>query len=303
MHGSIILNAITCTLMLFVIMDNDKVFACSPPDHRVTRSFRARAHDAEMVVFATVLQTSSNAKLHLRRYYSAHLTIHCILKGPSLPRVIKVYGFGNDGGGCTRTDAVAHKSYIILIRKFQDRYYLHNVEISTAAKKAREKLLLRMLPEFWSTAHRPYRKLGDTSRFTHCPNLKKMKRILRKSMRKYIRSKPELSKKRQQLEDWLKKHRLERKEAKNARKTDLITISTTLTNSVKSLYTLEANQGLYTSDSYGVKRKRSGLVRRSNTEFTEDKANYAGYLNSAKAVSISFWSIGFAWLMICLLQS
>ena len=303
MCGSIVFTFVVYSLTLFVIMDNTRVFACSPPANRSRRSFRARANSAEIVVFATVVESPARSRHRMKGYYHAKLSVHCILKGPPMPRVIKVAGFGNDGGGCSRTNAVLHRSYIILLKKVGEDFILHNVEAAHAAKRAREKLLLRMLPDFWRTSHRPYRSLKKVNRFHHCPTLKKMKRFIRQSMRKYIRSKPRLSNKKEQLKTWLKEQRKQRKAAKNALKTDHITISTPLSNNVEAIDQYKSNKKLNGDDSFGVKQERSGLFKRSSTKIMVNKASFKRALNSAKAVSISFCSISFAWLVICLFPS
>ena len=303
MCGSIIFTFVVYSLTLFVIMDNTRVFACSPPANRSRRSFRARATSAEIVVFATVVESPATSRHSTKGYYHAKLSLHCILKGPPMPRVIEVAGFGNDGGGCSSTHAVLHRSYIMFLKKDGKGFTLHNVEVAHAAKRAREKLLLRMLPDFLNTSHRPYRSLKKVNRSHHCPKWKNIKRLLRQSMRKYIRSKPRLSNKKEQLKTWLKEQRKQRKAAKNALKTDHITISTPLSNNVEAIDQHKSNKELNGDDSFGVKQERSGLFKRSNTKIMVNKAAFKRALNSAKAVSISFCSISFAWLVLCLFPS
>ena len=299
MHGSIIIAFIIRSLTLLAV-DNKVVAGCSMPAHHAPRTFRARAYAAEIVVFATVLQSPARSSHSVRKYYSAKLAIHCILKGPELPKVLIVSGFGNDGGGCSTTDAVQHKSYIILLKKFFGRYVVHKVDIARASKQAREKLLLKLLPDFWNKAHRPYSSLSKKSKYNHCPSFKRMKRLLRKSVRQYIRSQPKLSQKKQQLKQWLKKQRKLRKAAKMALKgtTELITVSTTLSNYVEKSLQLKANKKLDRRASLGVRKERSGLFKRSNSQFEMNKANYRNALSTGKALSTNLWLICFAWLML-----
>eukprot|EP00794_Sanderia_malayensis_P016893 gene16893-18599_t len=277
------------------MLDN-KVLGCSMPAHRATRGFRDRARAADIVVFATVEESPAQLSQRIvQRYYSAKLSVHCILKGPEIPKSIVVSGFGNDGGGCTTTDAVQHRSYVFLLRKSSDSYVLHKIDIARAAKPARERLLLKLLPEFWQKAHRPFSAGSKRNKtFNHCPSFKRMKRILRKSMRKFIRSKPKLSLKKQQLKKWLKMQRKLRKALKNALKREEMAISTTLGNNVE----LKANKHINEQDSLGVTRKRTGLFKRSNAQINTNKANYRKALSSGKASSSSnlCTMIFFAWL-------
>ncbi len=286
-------------MILFVL--HNKVFGCSPPEHHAPRSFRARARAADIVVFATVAESPAQVSHRVRKYYSAKLAVHCILKGPELPKFLVVSGFGNDGGGCSTTDAVQHKSYIFLLKKSFGRYILHKVDIARAAKPAREKLLLKLLPDFWKNAHKPYSSSKKNRKYNHCPSFKRMKRILRKSMRKFIRSKPKLSHKKQQLKKWLKNQRKLRKALKNALKTEQISISTTLSNNVESTNQFKANKFVNGRDSFGVKQERGGLFKRSNTQIETNKANYRKALNSGTALSSNSTLMFFAWLLILLI--
>ena len=305
MYGSVVIEFITISLLMFFVMDKWLVLGCSPPNYRITRSFRARAHEAEVVVFATVLDSPGEAKHRINAYYSAQLSVHCILKGPQLPRIITVHGFGNDGGGCTRTDAVSHKSYIFLLKNINGLYRLHNVGMAPAAKRAREKILLRLLPDFWSTSHRPYKRRPARNRTMHCPTLKKMKRILRRSMRKYIRSKPDLSKKRRQLKEWLKKLRTDRKTVKKVFDLDYknVSISTPLiTNSVELMYkpTMKYNTG----ELRRVNNEKKSLAKRSIAEIIGNNIDVArNDASCTRLFSTALWSLTFAWLVICILGS
>lgn len=307
MYGNICISFLAFSLIKFAVLDNSRVTACSPPDYRVLRSFRARAHDAEVVVFATVLKVPVEAKQHrYSSYYSAELSIHCILKGPQLPRILTVHGFGNDGGGCTTTDAVPHKSYIFLLKKFHGRYRLHNVGAAPAAKRAREKILLRLLPDFWGTSHRPYKRRPVQGRILHCPTLKKMKRILRKSMRKYIQSKPDLSKRKKQLREWLKKLRNDRKSVRGLFDLKNVTTPVITTNTVDSLR--KSTMKHYTVEFDRVNGEKSSLVRRSLAKIignSVDGGDGEMPQNDASRnfpLDVSLW-IGFVWFLICILAS
>ena len=294
-------NFFTLLLALFAVIGRHRVVCCSPPNHRASRSFRARAHYAEVVVFATVLESPVEVKQRINAYYSAQLSVHCILKGPPLPRVITVHGFGNDGGGCTRTDASPHKSYVFLLRKSYGSFRLHNVGVAPAAKRAREKILLRLLPDFWRTSHRPYKRWPSrNNRTMHCPTLKKMKRILRRSMRKYIQSKPDLSKRRRQLKEWLKKLRSDRKLMKGVSSNTTTPLITT--NTVESLR--KSTLKHYTIESRGVNEEKSRLAKRSIVEIAGIDVDYYESNAASTRWPIKYWWwLYFAWFVLCILVS
>ena len=302
MYGSVVTKFIAIPLTLFIAMDFCRVLGCSPPNYRQTRSFRARAHDAEVVVFATVIDSPADSKDPLNAYYSAKLSLHCILKGPQLPRIITVHGFGNDGGGCTRTDAITHKSYIFLLRNIHGQYRPHNVGIAPASKRAREKILLRFLPDFWSTSHRPYKRIPLKTRAMHCPTLKKMKRILRKSTRKYIQSRPVLWKKKKQLKEWLKKLRSDRKRAKAELGFSKLNISTPMIQ-IKAEPRYRPGMTYNSSKASSINKAGNSLMKRS---IGQENRHYARSLlnvtSSASQISAAIWSMAFVWCMYCMVE-
>jgi len=278
-------------------MDICSVLGCSPPSYRRVRSFRARAHDAEVVVFATVIDSPAEAKKPLYAYYSAKLSLHCILKGPQLPRIITVHRFGNDGGACTRTDAIPHRSYIFLLKKVYGQYRPHNVGIAPASKRAREKLLLRFLPDFWSTSHRPYKRRPLKTRAMHCPTLKKMKRILRKSMRKYIQSRPILWKKKLQLREWLKKLRSNRKAAKAGMAFVYKNVSAPLNLNISDQH-YRVRMAYNNSKLSSFKRGRGSLVKRSIAKETiYNTHSLANCASPTSPISSAIYLITFVWCM------
>ena len=301
MYGSVFIKFIAIPLTLFIVMDNCRVLGCSPPNYRQTRSFRARAHEAEVVVFATVIDSPAEGKNSMNAYYSAKLSLHCILKGPQLPRILTVYGFGNDGGGCTTTDAITHQSYIFLLKNVYGQYRPHNVGIAPASKRAREKLLLRFLPDFLSTSHRPYKRRPFTTRAVHCPTLKKMKRILRKSMRKYIRSRPVLRKKKRQLKEWLKRLRNDRKKTKEELVFKHMSVSTPMFITDRQ-YKLTMMHN--SSKSSRVNNEKSSLTKRSiGREARYDANSLSNVSSSIRQISAAIWLIGIVCCMFCILET
>lgn len=96
---------------------------CSPPQRWSPILPEKRAKKADIVLYGTVVSTTrvNQSSSKHERFYGVILQVHCIVKGPRIPKYIHVTGFSNFTGGlCVHTKAFLNRPYIIFVKRKVD---------------------------------------------------------------------------------------------------------------------------------------------------------------------------------------